>query len=249
MKWNNYVLMEDDPTGGAGADPPADPTADPPEPPAVPTIPMSVLPEDLQGKSEAEVKFILERMATSVVTGNDTTRELRDQLQALTDQVNAAPPEVDEHEDVSDEDLIVTDPTAAVMRILKREGVTKRFADVEERTGEGMIMAVGRSIPDFDEYEDDVRAIMQSTGVPMDNANIRGSYTMAVGLRAIKDREEATRKAASMSDPPPPEIDDATTYPAMTGLEKEIFDSSGMSRKEWEGHKADDQIDVEVPLG
>ena len=245
FRWNQYVLREGELGDGGGQDPPE---GDPPEP-EVATIPVSVLPADLQGKSEVELKFILDRMATSVVQGNDTTIELRNQLAALTEQVNAAPVEPDPNDEVSDEDLIVSDPTAAVMRILKREGMTDRFAAVESRTGEGMLLSVGRNIPDFDEYEDDVRTIMVNTGVPMDDANIRGSYAMAVGLRAIKVREESARAAASMTDPPTPEIDTGGDETPLTGLEGEIFAASGMTRKEWDTNKSDDGPQVEVPLG
>lgn len=253
MRENRYLLREDDPGNeGNGKDPPAadPPKEDLPKEETPPTIPMSILPQDLQDKSEAEIKFILERMATGLVSSNESTRNLQEQLLALQDKVDnpPAPPEPDEFAEISDEDLIVTNPTAAITRILEREGLTKRFASLEERTGEGMLLSVGRSIADFDEYEDDVRTIMKSSNVPMDDVNIRGSYAMAVGLRAIADREKSERSAASLTPPPAGEIE-KTDLPALTGLEAEVFEASGMTRTDWGKYQADDSGDVEVPLG
>ena len=89
---------------------------------------------------------------------------------------------------------------------------------------------------------------MRSSNVPMDDVNIRGSYAMAVGLRAIADREKKERETASM-DPPPTGNIETTELPALIGLEAEVFEASGMSRAEWGKYQADDSGDVEVPLG
>jgi len=245
---NGYVLREDDPGNdgkGKGEDPPKKEEETPPTP--VPnTIPLEVLPEELRGKSQAEIKFMLERMADSTVSSSQQIRELREQLEAVRSRVEEKPPEPDPFAEVSDEELIVQNPSAAIKRVLEREGLLARFDGLAGTVQETIWDTVRTQIPDFGEHEDNIKAMLKQTGTPVTRQNVVSAYTMSVGMKALQERNRKTRENINRVDPEPPKDDDK--LPELSGLEADIFESSGMTRAQWEAYKDDSSLDtIKVP--
>ncbi len=127
-RWENYPLQEKepDPVGGEG-DPPKDPPPkegddkDPPKEPA--TISLDALPADLRDKPEAEVKFLLEHMITSLGSRNTQVEELQTQVAELRGAVNVKPPaEPDPDDEKSLEELMLEDSGKAIERYLTSKG-------------------------------------------------------------------------------------------------------------------------------
>lgn len=217
-------------------------------------LPRNVLPEDLRDRPENEVRFLLNRMAEGVRSKNEEVSELREQLAELRGRVEGSearrePQEPDPYDEMSDEELMIENPDQAVLRILRRNGLIEEFDNVQSRLDETEFTLVASKIDDFSEYEEDVREILKESGARPTRKNILGAYTMAVGQRALAERQKRARKSASMEESKPEEKEGKSSLPELTGLERDIFESSGMTREEWEEYRADKPIDVQVPTG
>ena len=257
MRWpylNRVVQDEEvDPSGegGGGGDPPTDPPTDPPKDPPSdpPSIPLDVIPEELRGKSEAEMKYLLSHMADSTATGATQIRALQDQLTGLQEQISSPPPaEPDPDDELSDEELISSNPEKAVLRIMERTGIVDRFTRVETEVVDTVVNQVARDFDDFQEHQDQIEAVLKQTGVPRTRNNVIGAYTMALGLAQIKKREEAKKTQSSLDPTPPKGSDEADDPKVLTGLAADIFDSSGMSREEWDKLSGDEEeLGIKVP--
>lgn len=243
---NGYVLREDDPEEeGGGVDPPEAPEA--PEPIAPQTIPLDVLPEELRGRSQAEIKFMLERMADSTASSSAQIRELREQLESVRHKVEAPPPEPDPFEEVSDEELIVQNPTAAIKRVLEREGLLAKFDGLAGTVQQTVYESVKREIPDFAEHEETITQMLKQTNTPVTRQNLIGAYTMSVGMKTLQEKQRSSRKASTITRVDT-ETETKEELPELSGLEADIFATSGMTRAQWEAYKDDSSLDtIKVP--
>lgn len=229
--------FEEDPGAGGGG-----------EAPAVTGIDRSVLPEELRDLPEHELAFNLRQMVDGLARSNQRTKELEDTLRTLKDSKPAPPPSEPE-DDTPLEEQILDDPKKAVVRVLQELGLTDRFERMEGSVSRTQLQLARQRHDDFDEYREDVEALLKRGGVPATEENIDGAYAMAVGKRAIEERSRQRKKAANPDKPKPVESKGKKSYPAMGELEKEIFASSGMTREEWENAKNSESVEIEVPLG
>lgn len=243
MRWREWPLMEEVEDPGKGGE------SELPEKEEGKSIPIDVLPEDLQGRSPAEIKFLLGRMSESLVNSNATSKDLKERLAQLEESVKnpPKPKEPDPDDDISDEELIVKNPEKAISRILERKGVTKQFENLGSQVSEATFSLVGSKIPDFNEYEEDVRNILKSSKSPVDEAHILGALKMAVGDRFLADKAKNARKSGSLETPKDDESLGKPKFGELSGIEKEIFDASGLSREDYERYKTDEYMEVKVP--
>ena len=245
-----FSLYESPPPVGDPADP-ASPEGGgvapvvPPVPVSdVAQIPVDVLPEDLQGLPAGEIKFHLSRMVDGLRQNNEKTRDLEDQVRQLR---ATPPPPAEPPKPVRPlEEMILDDPEAAIMEVMERRGLTTRFDRIESQAGESAFNIVASKVPGFDEHEADVRKIITDSGVPATPEHITGALEMVIGRKALADKGRAGRAAASpdipVEDPPKP-VKDIT----LTGLEKEIQESSGMSPEEYTKYKDTQNFEIKVP--
>jgi len=226
-----------------------DPTLVAPKPeggdPPIPGIDRNVLPEDLRNLPEAEIKFHLNQMVSGFRNQHSQVETLKQELDRLSSEVAKAPKEPPKPIRPLEEEIL-DDPESAIMRVLENKGYIQRFNRIEEDAGESSYALVASKIPGFDEYEKDVREIIKASGVPKTVAHIMGALEMAVGRRTLTEKTRETRKAHSPSVPKEDLSVKKSKLPELIGLEKEIFESSGMSREEWNKHKNSD-FNIEVP--
>ncbi len=257
FEWPFHRLMDEggDP-GGGGADPPSkDPPADPPksedppkDPPPPATVSVDVLPEELRDRPEAEQKFILEHMVSSLGTRSQEVQTLKEQLAELRGEIRKPPDEPDPNEGKTMGELMLEDPEAAMDRYMDSKGYVKAFTDLSGRVGSAEYGMVSREIDDFAEFKDDVDALLKDGKLAPTEANVRGAYTMAVGSRALMEKAAAARGNNTIppSPPPPPEGDEVKG--TITKLETEIAAAHNMSPEEWIEAR-DKPLEVKLPTG
>ena len=245
---NKYRLLQDEPL--------ADGATSIPEPEAIPepteetslSVPLDVIPEELRDRSAGEIKYLLNRMADSTATSAGQIRQLQTQLNDVQTQVNEVPAEPDPDEDVTDEELMQSNPEKAILRIMDRNGMLSRFDAVEERVGDSVTALVAQDYDDFSEHEETINTVLANGNIARSRQNIEAAYAMSVGMKEIDRRKHVTKTRNSMvQSTPSPDIE-TNELPGLAGLEADIFASSGMSRDEWEVYKGDDSdMSVKVP--
>ena len=251
MLYNGYVLREKDPEGGTGGDPPKDPPKEPAkdptkEPDPVATIPVSALPEELRDKSEAEIQFTLGRMISSITSQNETNRELRDRLEKALEKPEPEP-EPDPNEGKSISELFEEgDHEAAIEAYLKKKGYVEAVGATLSKVASIEYQGVRREIADFDEYKEDIDGMLKGRNDVTADV-VKGAYTMARGSAIIAAEEKSRRALMSAEkvegDPP----EGVEKLPELEGLEKEMFEASGMERGRWDEMKGD-EVEIKVPL-
>lgn len=253
-QWPFNRLMESGDPGGGGADPPKDPPSggDPPgDPPEPQTIALDVIPEELRNRPAAEVKFLLDHMASSIGERNNLVEDLRSQLA----EAKATPPapedvkEPDPNENIPMEELILSDPDAAIERYLEKKGYVSAVGQLSAQVGETTFAMVAQTIPDFKEYEEGIREILKNGNLPMTEVNITGAYKLALADKVIADRGRDLRAAGgaeppSLPTPPEPPKDSGT----LSDLEKEIMVAHGVTDEaEWASLR-DTPPEIKVPV-
>lgn len=214
------------------------------EPTPIPGIDRTVLPEELRDLPEAEIKFHLGQMVSSLRRRNEDFNSLKDQLDELkrSTQKPAEPPKPDKPL----EELILEDPEAAIETVLQKRGYVSRFSQLEDQVGESAFNVVASRVPGFSEYEEEVRKIIKDANAPKTVNHIMGALEMAVGRRTLVDKTREARKPHTPSIPKESAPKKSSKLPELQGLEREIFEASGMSRDDWEKHKNSD-FEIEVP--
>jgi hypothetical protein len=232
---------EDDLGGGGDGD---DPPEDPPKKDDPPALSVDVLPEELKGLPAAEIKFHLGQMVEGIKTGNAERKTLQEQVRTLQTPVK---PKEDDKPDKPLEEMILEDPEKAILTVLQKTGLADRFSHVESAIGETAFHQVAAKIPGFEEHEADVREILEkSTAVKITPEHVEGALDMVLG-RKLRETQARDARAAANSDIPKDDPDKPKgDLPALSGLEKEIFDASGMSEEDWHKNKQTD-FDIKVP--
>lgn len=241
-RWMHYPLLEEageGGDGGGGGDPPKDPPKDPPpeggDPPAT-TISLETLPEELRNRPEAEVKFLLEHMVTSLGTRNDQVDELKDQIAELRGAVGAQPPKDPDPDDEKPlEELILEDAGKAIERYLISKGYIGALGDLSERVGEAEFSMVAGSVDDFAEHEEPIRKLLKDGNIPATKQNIMGAYKISLGEAVLAERaRDARANLGGIPPTPPTPPEGGDPDPEVTGLEKEIMLGHGITDpKEW----------------
>lgn len=208
-----------------------------------------VLPKDLQGKSEAEIRFMLNQMVTGTKTAAKRVQELEQRLQEMESK-----PKEPEKPKRPYEERILDEPDAVIEEIV-RERFGGTISELQKQTGEAAFAAVKQNpqFEDFGEYEDTIREMLEEANAPANQQNIMGAYTMAVGQKALEERQQKKREVESQGierggDPPPPKND----KPEIQGLEREIMIASGFSDEDdWRRYKNSDDVAgmIRVPTG
>ncbi len=255
-RWNRYPLQEEAPEGGGGGDPPKDPPKDPPaDPPEDPpkvldALARENLPEDLRDRPDAEIKFLLEHMVSTLGTRNDEVDGLRTELAELRGEVkaNQPPAEPDPDDDKTLEELMLEDSGKAIDRYMKEKGYVSVVGELSGRVDEAEFSMIAGRVEGFDEHKDAVRKMLTEGKLPFTEMNIMGAYKMILGenLLAEKARGDRTNSGSippSNSPPPDPDKDKVV----ISSLEHEVAVAHKMSDEEWVKNR-DLHLDEELKL-
>jgi len=255
--WDEEPPPEGDPPGGGGGgdkDPPPEGDKPPKEgegegdkPPE--TLPLDVLPEDLRNRPAAEVKLVLDHMVTSLTRANETNEELKAKLTRLEEPEK--PPVEDPHKDKSDEELMLEDADAAVVRVLQRRGMLDQFGSMQGSVGGLVFDAVAATLPGFAEHKDEVQKILTESKITNPTKEqVTGAFSMAVGNKAIEDLIRTQRAAENITPAAKPDDPPQAGKYVKTPLDEEIRKASDLSEEEYYvTHKPDADFDLEVPTG
>lgn len=206
-------------------------------------VPEDALPEFLRGKSPEEVRAAISQAFQGSQLANQELNQIKRKLAELEGSAKKEPEEPKEPEKPLDE-LLYEDPEAAIDQVIrKRYG--SRFAGLEEQVGSTVFATVRSELPQFDEFEDDIRTLLKDSGAPATRANIIGAYKMALGDRALQEMHQKNRKAANpekpKAKPPKPK------GPQLSDLEREIAAGMGMSAEDYANARDNEDFKVKVP--
>ena len=215
-------------------DPPVPPKeGDPPAPPA--TISLEALPEDLRDRPEAEVKFLLDHMISSLGSRNNEVDTLKEQIAELRGAVSVTPPAEPDPDDAKPmEELILEDVDKALDRWASKRGYVQGIGDLSERVGEAEFSMVAGQVDDFADHEAQIRQLLKDGRLPATRQNIMGAYTMALGTKELEGRALAARgRSGSIPPSTPTPPDPSGGDPEMSELEKEVARAQGMSAEDF----------------
>ncbi len=237
-------------------DPPKDPPGDPPkegDPPKDPagTISLDALPEDLRDRPEAEIKFLLGHMITSLGTRNNEVDDLKTQIAELRGAVSVQPPaEPDPDDEKPMEELILEDVDKALDRWAAKRGYPKVVGDLSERVGEAEFSMIAGQVDDFAEHEEQIRQLLKDGKMPATRQNIMGAYTMALGASVLEGRAREVRGKSGTIPPSTPEPPKGDTDPEVSELEKEVARASDMSVAEFAKYRDSEGLaELKLPTG
>lgn len=199
----------------------------------VKTVPINILPEPLRNRPQKEVQYLLENMVRATQNTAKENQELKKQLKELKGDGRGKPTSTHQAggsedaggegtEDLPLEELILKDPAAAVRKVIQ-ENYGDDLSELSEGVGESMYHTFRNEIPDFREYEDDIRKILNESGARPNKENIQGAYLLAVGRKTVEERQRANREQDSVETgggAPPDEGDQRNK--TLTPLEKEV---------------------------
>jgi hypothetical protein len=217
-----------------------------------PSIPLDVLPEELRGMSENEIKFFLSRTLSGVKATNETNAELKAQIAELKGRMDERPtPVVPKEKDPDDEkplsELILENPEKAIERVAIQRGWISSLEITGRKADEALFSAVASKIDDFSEFEDDVRNIIKESNAPVNQETIARAYEMAVGKRSLAEKRTARLKDLN-AEVVKPDVKPDVTLPEEGDLERTMREAHGMTREKWEKYKGD-SFDVKLPTG
>jgi len=242
-----YPLLEGEPTGGAGKAPAAPPAA-PPEPPK--TLPLDILPPEMQGMSEQEIKFFLSRTLSGVKSTNEENKELKRRMDEMERQIRNPPTPAapDPHADKSINELILEDAEAAIEKVARKKGWISAVEASGEKADEALFDTVANKMgPSFAEVEDEVKEVLTSSNAPVNRKSIETAYELVLGRKVREQRALDSRKAQNPENAKPAAPAPASALPEETALEKEIREAHGYSREAWEKYK-NDEVEIKIPI-
>lgn len=239
-RWPMYRLMEEPPEGGGD---PGGGGGDPPEPI---TFSADVIPEEFRDRPAAEVKFLLQHMATGIGQRAQEVEDLRSQLADVKSKIPEVVVEPDPKDEIPLEELMLTDAPAAIERFLKETGYKKAIGSMDERLGNAEMRALEADLPGFKERKEDVVKILESGKLPQTENHIRAAYDIVRGREAIT--AEGIELREGITEPPSPAAPDVKEEAGtLTDLEREIMRAHGVTDEaEWIEAR-DKPIEVKVP--
>lgn len=226
------------PTGGAapltGAKPPE----------VVAGIKMDMLPKELrelvEGRSEAEQKVILNNLVGTVRRQQDTIRK----LEAKPATPTAAPDEKPKPKKPPEE-AILEDAEGVVLDVISRH-FGDRFTKVEKAVGDSALGSIRSEDPEFSEYEDEVKNILNESKAEYTRENILGAYTMAIGSKQLAERRRLTASNHNPETPKTPADGPEPKTREYTQLEKDIAAAHRKTPEEYFAH-VDFATELKVP--
>lgn len=233
-------------------DPPADPPPDGGDPPSPATISLEALPEDLRDRPEAEVKFLLDHMISSLGSRNNEVDDLKTQIAELRGAVSTTPPaDPDPDDDKPMEELILEDVDKALDRWASKRGYVSAVGDLSDRVGEAEFSMVSSQVDDFGEHEPQIRQLLKDGRLPATRQNIMGAYTMAVGAKVLEAKARDARGTTGSIPPsntPPPDPTDGD--PKISELEKEVARAQGLTPEDYVASRDTQGLDeLKLPTG
>lgn len=204
-----------------------------------------ILPDEFKGRDPAEVRLLLSQMPKIVKAQKEELDSLRLKMAGASEPTNIPMPQRTAEEVQQEfEELFDKNPREAIKKFVEQE-YGGRFGSVEQRIGETEFRLVSQSVPDFREYEEDVRSLLRQSGAPATQQNIMGAYTMAVGNRELQRRMIRQRMSANApkADPTPkPE----EQKPELSPLQEEVARSMGLSAEEYVKYAKDDSFSLKI---
>lgn len=243
------------PAGGEGGQAPQG-DAKPQNTPQRRAIPEDVLPEEFRGKSEHEIKVLMNTMVNSLRSANERVRQYETQgtgnahsaPTVVHNQGNQSQAQAQEPDKPLDE-LILEDPEKAIDIYLQKRGYVNQFQNLDQRTGEMTLRIMRNEIDDFGEYESDVKDLLKQTGAPMTEQNIMGAYTMLVGRKALEERQRNQRESQSMERAQTSAPQEDNTPRWGSSLEEEMARAQGFNDPaEWQKYMTGG-VEIKVPTG
>lgn len=209
-----------------------------------------ILPEEFKGRDPAEVRLLLSRMPQIVKAQKEELQNLRMQLSggtAPTVTHGAPDPEPQKSPEERAEEFAEKfdkNPMEAIRQFVEEE-YAPQLSNINQRVGETEFRLVKQTVDDFEEYEDDVRALLEQSRSPATQGNIMAAYAMAVGQREIQKREQRVRQSAS-SPPANPAPDPTEKTPELTPLQAEVASSMGLTPEEFIKYSDGDSFNLKI---
>lgn len=217
-------------------------------------FPVDTLPEQLRGRSPAEVKLILGQMVSGIQSGAAELQRLREENERLRSGPGIATPAPKKEEpEEALEEMILKDPAKAVAKIVE-ERYGKRFTELESGAGEGIFAYMRGQDPTFAEYEPDVREALRKSGSPINQQSVHAAFLMTAGQKALEMRKNAESKktAGAEKGGSGDKEGGKKKEPTLTELEKEVARGMRIDEKKYaEAKKAwnDGSFKINVPTG
>lgn len=215
-------------------------------------ISADILPEALRGRSEGELKFLLDSMVTTTVNQRDEIAGLKHKLGEIDARTKEppTPPEPDPYEGESTEDLMLKDPTAAVKRVLGELGIFDQLSGASSRLGTVEMDRVAGEFPDFEEHRESVETLVTEMNLPKTSENIRGAYLLSLGNKTHLDRVKATQAVnpASIDPSPPGGGEGSKNDVTLTELQKEFARGLNMTDEAYASAMVN-EAEIPVPIG
>jgi hypothetical protein len=237
---------------GTGTPPAQDPNPGGTGTPApVPSIPLDALPEELRGKPVEQIKGTLGMMVQSLKAQNARQKQLEDKIKELERKPAepVAPPKPKDDRKLADR--LLDEPEAALDEYFQGRAapVLGEIKELRSRLAQTEFESARREIDDFAEYEDEISEMLQQTGAEPTRENVRGAYTMAVGMRTLESRERARREGTTSLPAAPAGSEESTMKKYnKTPLSEEIRLGLRMSEEEYyEKYASPDSFKVKVP--
>lgn len=214
------------------------------------TINVADLPEEMRGKTPAEISTMWGAAARVLADKNSETETQSARIAVLESAAlerQQAPPEPipDPDEGVDIKELMYEDPEKAVDVLLRRR-YGETIDRLEAGIGQTAMIAARQNIgPDFDDHADAVKTILSKSSGPIDERAIQGAYYMARGLASVQ-ADTAKAKLAIETPAPTPEVTEVDQAGPLTGLAAQIQRGSGLTEEEFIEF-GEGELVVEVP--
>lgn len=233
------------PASGAGAGGAGKPTGDAGGAGKPVGISPDILPKELQGRSEAEIKFVLANMVSSLQKQNQRIKELEGKGGTPAEEK----PKAEEKPVKPLEERILEDPEGVIDEVVR-----KRYGSViqslESGVGSSVLSAVRSEVDDFKEHEDDVLDLLTEAGLPKTRENLLGAYTQVVGMKTLEERRQQKQQNIGIESGGGRPADEDKSKPKLTELEDEIRIAHGMSVEDWHKYRSDEVVSsIRVPTG
>lgn len=235
------------PPGGAGT-PPGQQQGQA-APPTERTVREDILPAELKGRPEAEQKFILKQMVDTLRNQNEELKRLK-QTKEPDKKPAGKEPDKPRGDEKPLEERILEDPEGVIAEVVQKHfGGT--IQTITEDVGEVVEHQVASRFDDYDAYKDDINVILAENKAPRTKANLQMAYELAVGRKALEAKRQDRNKQLETEQPKGGDGQQQTQLQEPVGLEKEIFQASGMSLEEWNEYKHTETLSskIKVPTG
>lgn len=220
----------------------------------------------MRGLPENQIKFILHNATAAVQNTAKENRKLQAQLEEFqkgkggkgggkAPKQSAAPPQGGDDDGEGEDDfdnLMKTNPKQAIAMAVQ-EAFGQEISGLREGVGETYFSQMRQEYPDFKEYEDTVRDIIETQQAPANKENLRGAYLMAKGHAAVQsERQKNSEDNNVETGTKRPDDKEGGGEKELTPLQKEIARGLGMSEEKYieaQNSWSKGEYGVKVPTG